>query len=223
MPEWSEETRQRLFQSARGLTCLFWTALFGMAGLVAVEWGDLDGFGALALQCLYALPLAAGLWTLGRAMAGMRRSDGYAVFCAVSAALLGLGPFWTFWRTAPASGYFAGCAAGLLVAWVAWLSLACWLTRRYALDLGDRSLASEAMLAAFLTALFGAGVPGLVAVTLSNQGVSPDAVRVMEGLRRLFGHVRFVAFFPFLLAAYTLWLGKEAGYKRLMGRRPREP
>ncbi|MBR6022029.1 MAG: hypothetical protein IK066_06370 [Kiritimatiellae bacterium] len=222
MPEWSEETRQRLFQSARGLTGLFWTTLAGMGGLMIVGRDRLDGWWALAVGCAYALPLVVGLWTLGRAMAGMRRSDGYALFGAVSVALLGLGPFWTFWRTAPDSGYFAGCAAGWLAAWVVWLSLACWLTRRYAVDLGDRALVSEATMAAGLTALFGAGVAGLVTVTLRNQGVPIETATMLAAARRLFQESRLVVFFPFLLTAYTLWLGKEAGYKRLMGGRDRD-
>lgn len=216
MTGWPNDARQRLFRSARGLTCLFWTALAGMAGTLWIEAAALDGWGAVGAGCLYAVPLLAGLWTLGGAMAGMRRSDGYASFAAVSVALLGLGPFWVFWRARPSSLHFAICAAALWAAWIAWLTLACWLTRRYARDLGDRALASEAGVAATLTALFGVGVAGLVAVVMRNQGVPVDLPTFLEALRRLFRAGHLVAFVPFLVAAYTLWLGKEAGYKRLM-------
>lgn len=218
MSEWSNETRQRLFRSARGLTCLCWTALAGMGGALWTEGAALEGWAAVGACCLYALPLAAGLRTLGGAMAGMRRSDGFALFCAVSVALLGLGPFWAFWRARPGSLHFAICAAALWAAWIVWLALACWLTRRYARDLGDRALASEAAVAATLTALFGAGVAGLLAVVMRNQGIPLDVDTFLDALRRLFRAGHLVAFVPFLVAAYTLWLGKEAGYKRLMGR-----
>lgn len=217
MNEGSNETRRRLFRSARGLTCLFWTALAGMAGALWTEGASLSGWASIGAGCLYAVPLAAGLWTLGGAMAGMRRSDGYAVFAAVSVALLGLGPFWGFWRARPDSLHFSVCAAALWATWIVWLTLACWLTRRYARDLGDRALASEAAFAATLTALFGAGVPGLVAVVLRNQCVPLDLPTFLDALRRLFRGGHLVAFVPFLVAAYTLWLGKESGYKRLMG------
>jgi hypothetical protein len=214
---YSEETRQRLFRSARGLTCLFWTALAAFAGNWAVDAARLRGGAMVAVGMLFAIPLLTGLWLLGGAMAGMRRSGGYGAFWALSLALLGLSPFGAFWRMHPDVVYFSWNAAALWAAWLAWLSAACWLARRYARDLGDKSLAFEAALAGAMVPAFGVGVAVLLGVAMARAGNAWTPQTLLLALGTMTEHSRLVAGFPFLVTAYTLWLAKESGYRRLMG------
>lgn len=214
---WSDETRQRLFKSARGLTCLFWTVLTAGAGFWAADAARLRGGALVAVGMLFAIPLLAGMGLLGSAMAGMRRSGGYGLFWALSAALVALSPFGAFWRMHPEVVYFAWNAAALWVAWMAWLSAACWLVHRYAKDLGDATLSFEAALAGVLAPAFGAGEVALLALAMARSGAVWSLGNFLLALGALGGEARLVAGFPFLVAAYTLWLAKESGYRRLMG------
>lgn len=213
---YSEEKRQRLFRSARGLTCLFWTALTAVAGFWAVDAARLRGGTMVAVGLLFVIPLLAGMWLLGSAMAGMRRSGGYGVFWAISTALIALSPFGTFWRMHPQVAYFAWNAAALWMAWMAWLSASCWLVRRYARDLGDATLAFEAALSGALVPAFGAGVAVLPCVAMARSGAVWSLDNLLLALGALTAEARLVAAFPFLIAAYILWLAKESGYRRLM-------
>lgn len=214
---WSDETRQRLFKSARGLTCLFWTVLTAGAGFWAADAARLRGGALVAVGTLFAIPLAAGAWLLASAMSGMRRSAGFGAFAALSLALAGLSPFAAFWRMHPGTDYFAWNALGLCAAWTAWLSAACWLVRRYAKDLGDATLAFEAAVAGAMIPAFGAGVAVLLSVALRRGGAVWTPRTLLAAFGAMAGHARLVAGFPFLVTAYTLWLAKESGYRRLMG------
>lgn len=212
-----DESRQRLFRSARGLTCLFWTTLTAVAGFWAVDAARLRGGALVGVGMMFAIPLLAGMWMLGGAMAGMRRSGGYGLFWALSAALVALSPFGAFWRMHPGVAYFAWNAAALWAAWMAWLSAACWLARRYAKDLGDATLAFEAGVAVAMVPAFGAGVAVLLGVAVARSGAVWSLDNLLLALGALTAEARLVAGFPFLIAAYTLWLAKESGYRRLMG------
>jgi len=218
-PAYSEELRQRLFLSARGLTCLFWAALAGAAGFWAQEAAHLRGGASLAVGSLFALPLAAGVAILAEALGKGRRSAGFSAFALGSAALVALAPFWGFWRMFPRVAYFAWNAVGLYAAWVLWLTWACWLVQRYARDLGDAALGFEARVAMGLTASSGLAAAAALSWAMRARGIPWSPANFLR--TGMAGAEAWGAFagLPFLAAAYTLWLGKESGYRRLMSTR----
>lgn len=206
----------RFFRSARGLSAFFWTAMVAMLGYWVAGLSPFPPGAKLFLRCLFVVPLFCGLAAMRSAMAGMRGSGAFGVFSALSLALAGLSPFWTFWEVHPGTAYFAWNAAALCAVWLAWLVVACRLCRRYARDLGASHLATEAAVAAVLVLLAGAAIAGLVFLLLSRDGIplAPDAF--LDCFRRVAGEARFLAAMPFLVAAYTLWLAKEAGFRSLV-------
>lgn len=216
MAEYSEELRERLFRSARGLTCLFWAVLTGAAGFWAQEAAHLQGRALVAVGLLFALPLGAGVAVLGTALAEGRKSAAFAAFVALSVALVALSPFWAFWRMFPGVEYFAWNSIGLYGVWVAWLAGACWMVQRYARDLGDATLAFEARAAMGLTVGSGITAAGALAWAMASREIPWSAGNFLRAGMAVAEAWGAFAGLPFLATAYTLWLGKESGYRRLM-------
>ena len=215
-PAPAEPSTAQTLRTARGFSCLFWS----LPLLSAAHAAALESFvpPRLALGLLPAcfLPLAWGLWMLGRGATPLPRWNrrvGRAALLALAAA--GLSPFLAWWEAAPTQTYFAINAGAHYLATVALLASLNRLAAAWARGVGDAPLRKEAQAGFWMVLWLSACTVGALAWLFHRAGFwDAGAPAVLARLAALPSEARTLFLLPYAMTAYVAWRAKETGFRR---------
>ena len=218
-PERAAGSAAQVLRISRGFSCVFWS----LPLLSAAHAAALESFvpPRLALGLLPAcfLPLAWGLWMLGRGATPLPRWNrrvGRAALLALAAA--GLSPFLAWWEAAPTQTYFAINAGAHYLATVALLASLNRLAAAWARGVGDAPLRKEAQAGFWMVLWLSACTVGAIAWLFHRAGLLEAGMpTVLAQLAGLPEEARALFLLPYAMTAYVMWRAKEAGFRRAAG------